>query len=551
MKKTVRIYYLCLFISCLFACSNANPVDNEPVDGKITSFSITDQKSTKHNLNIDNASGIISNKQMLPDYVNLFQAVASFETNSRDLTVKVNGEVQISGLEKNDFTQERVYDLYSSDKKLKSYTVRITKKELLNNFLSFSFPEKRMESYQPSINVETGAITNESKIPANVDITSLSPVFSTTGTNTVVKVAGTVQKSGINSHNFTRPVVYTVEGEDGTSKNFTVTLEQSDEIYLTNPLLTGSYADPTVYHNKAQKEFYVYVTGARVRGYRSRDLVNWTPIKGTASEVFTTKPNITGESGADMWAPDINYFDGKYVMYCSMSVWGGGATCGIGVWVSSLPEGPFLPPPGNSNGKLFVSSEIGVNNSIDPCFYEENGKRYLFWGSFSGIYMTELTADGMAVKDLTKKTKVAGNSFEATYIHKRGNYYYLFASVGACCEGMSSSYKVVVGRSQTLEGPYLNKAGADMKTFDAWNPTNYQPVVVKGDAMFGGPGHNSRIITDDDGVDWMLYHSYVNNGNDSRQLMLDKIEWDAGGWPVLGNGNGTPSHTMQIVPVFK
>jgi beta-xylosidase len=163
--------------------------------------------------------------------------------------------------------------------------------------------------------------------------------------------------------------------------------------------------------------------------------------------------------------------------------------------------------------------------------------------------MTELTADGMAVKDMTKKTKVAGNSFEATYIHKRGNYYYLFASVGACCEGITSSYKVVVGRATKLSGPYLSKAGLNMTNYNAWNPSNYQPVVITGDGlMFGGPGHNSRIITDDNGDDWMLYHSYVNNGSDNRNLLLDKIEWDAAGWPV--SGGGVPSR-KALAPVFK
>jgi arabinan endo-1,5-alpha-L-arabinosidase len=549
MRKTVKFINLCLLTSGLLSCGNPDPTDDEPVEGRITSFSVTDQKSVTHALNVDNAANIISNKQTIPVYVNLSQLVANFETNPRNLTVKVNGADQISGMEKNDFTAERVYDLYSAGEKQRSYTVSISKDALLNNFLSFRFPEKQMEPYQPVINVETGEIACADKIPSNVSITSLSPEFTTTGANTVVKVAGTVQKSGQHSHNFMRPVVYTVEGEDGTFKSFTVSLEQSNEAYLTNPIIIGSYADPTVI--RVGNQFYLYVTSDRVRGYKSTDLVNWERINGSAnpSEVFTTKPNFTGESNAGMWAPDINYFDGKYVMYCSMSVWGGGATCGIGVWVSSQPGGPFQPSAGNSNGKLFLSSEIGVHNSIDPCFYEENGKRYLFWGSFSGIYMTELTENGMAVKDMTKKTKVAGNSFEATYIHKRGNYYYLFASVGACCEGMSSSYKVVVGRSVNLAGPYLSKAGTDMKNYDAWNPPNYQPVVLRGDAMFGGPGHNSRIITDDDGVDWMLYHSYVDNGNTNRQLMLEKVAWDADDWPVMGNG--TPSYSMSVVPVFR
>lgn len=547
MKRIVTGHgFLLIVVLWVYSCKDP---DNGVIQAEITYFSVRDQKSTNHVLQVDNVNHVISNQQTIPAYVNLFRLIAEFRTNSEEVVLKVNNKIQQSGRDENDFSGECVYDLYLADKKQASYMVKITKQGLSNNFRTFMFPGKQMEPYQPFIHVETGEITNENKIPLNIDITSLQPQFTTSEENAVVKVNGVVQTSGAARHDFSGPVVYTIEGEDGTSKEFTVTLKQGSEVFLTNPIITGSYADPTVI--RVGNELYVYVTSGRVRGYRSTDMINWSRIGGNVSEVFTERPDFTDDdvSETGMWAPDINYFDGKYVMYYSISKWGGGATCGIGVGVSDNPEGPFLPPAGNPDGKLFVSGEIGVHNSIDPCFYEENGKRYLFWGSFYGIYMTELTADGMAVKNLAEKTKIAGNSFEATYIHKRGNYYYLFASVGACCEGMNSSYKVVVGRSEKLDGPYLSKTGVDMKNYDAWNPSNYQPIVIRGDEMFGGPGHNSRIITDDNGVDWMLYHSYVANSSNQRSLMLDKVEWDTDGWPVVGNG--TPSYSMGGIPVFK
>ena len=48
--------------------------------------------------------------------------------------------------------------------------------------------------------------------------------------------------------------------------------------------------------------------------------------------------------------------------------------------------------------------------------------------------------------------------------HKRAGYYYLFASTGSCCSGMSSTYAVVVGRSEHLFGPYVDRQGEGMLT---------------------------------------------------------------------------------------
>lgn len=61
-----------------------------------------------------------------------------------------------------------------------------------------------------------------------------------------------------------------------------------------------------------------------------------------------------------------------------------------------------------------------------------------------------------------ERVQVAGTAFEAPYIHKRGDYYYMFASVGSCCNSMLSTYTTVVGRSTSFLGPYVNKNGESM-----------------------------------------------------------------------------------------
>jgi arabinan endo-1,5-alpha-L-arabinosidase len=547
-KGSTTPFFIFAAILLIGGCKDKEP---EAIHHEITSFSVVDQNGINHELSVNNSQNTITNRETLPKHVNLSLLVAQFKTNHERAVVKIDGVTQQSGKGYKDFRDPIIYDLFMDDVKERSYTVNIMKEPLANTFKTFAFSDRTMRQFPVTIDEASGEIFNENELPKNIGITALQPTFTLNESNAVVKVNGVRQVSGVQRQDFSKPVLYTVEGEDGSSRTYTVNLKQGDFVAIKNPVMEGGYADPTVI--RIDDEFYAYVTGGRVRGYRSSDLFNWRSI-GPPSEVFTKRPDfvevVSGKAAPGMWAPDINYFDGKYVMYYSISQWGEGARCGIGIGVSNLPQGPFLPPAGNPNGKLFISTEIGVHNSIDPCFYEENGKRYLFWGSFNGIYMTELTADGMAVKDLTKKTKIAGNAFEATYIHKRGNYYYLFASVGGCCDGINSSYKVVVGRSEKLTGPYLNRAGVDMNMVNSWGAPTFDPIVLQGDDTYIGPGHNARILTDKNDVNWMLYHSYINENNavGQRNLMLGKVNWDNDGWPIVDNG--TPSPVLTDMPAF-
>lgn len=298
----------------------------------------------------------------------------------------------------------------------------------------------------------------------------------------------------------------------------------------TNPVYNSDFPDPSV-QRAPDGYFYSYATGQR--GLRSKDLMKWTKLNNVISRPTW---NDTSTDSYSFWACDVNYVDGKYLMYYACALWGNGTRTGIGVATGDTPD-KFT-----DRGKLFRSSEIGVTNSIDPCYVEEFDKKYLVWGSFHDIYVAELSDDGLSVKNFNQKTKIGGGAFEGVMIHKHKNYYYMFASVGSCCEGLNSTYRTVVGRSTSLKGPYVNRNGGTM--FD-----NNYTTIIKGNNRFKGPGHNSEIITDDNGDDWILYHSYdANNGGNGRLLLLDKIVWDANGWPTVNDG--TPSTTPQVGPVF-
>lgn len=307
------------------------------------------------------------------------------------------------------------------------------------------------------------------------------------------------------------------------------------ETTYTNPVSMMSLPDPTLVRG-LDGAFYLFATEdtRNVPIMKSMNLVDWTQIGTAFSNEY--RPNFVTNGG--IWAPDISYINGKYVLFYSMSTWGGEWQCGIGRAVADYPSGPYT-----DLGKLFISSEIGVQNSIDPFYIEDNGIKYLIWGSFRGIYAIELTDDGLNRKPRQGiPKKVLGTAFEGVYIHKRGNYYYAFASIGSCCEGANSTYTTVVGRSESLLGPYVDKSGRSMLD------NNYE-VVIGRSSRFVGTGHNSEIITDDLGQDWMLYHGVDTSNPGGRKLLLDKIQWDEAGWPfVTGNMPSRSSDKPFFLP---
>lgn len=90
----------------------------------------------------------------------------------------------------------------------------------------------------------------------------------------------------------------------------------------------------------------------------------------------------------------------------------------------------------------------------------------------------------------------------------------MFASIGSCCNGVNASYQVVVGRSENLLGPYVDKDGKDMLK-------NNWELVLEGDGQkWIGPGHNSIIVQDDEGTDWMIYHSYM------KKMVELEVVWE-------------------------
>lgn len=146
----------------------------------------------------------------------------------------------------------------------------------------------------------------------------------------------------------------------------------------TNPVIDRDAPDPTVIRAE-DGTFYAYATwrDRNIPVYKSTDMVNWEYQGGifAKGEVPQFVPK------AAIWAPDINYIEGKYVLYFSMSTWGGEWDACIGRAVSDSPTGPFRDAK-----MLFQGKHIGIQNSIDPVVFQEDGRKYLAW-AVSTVYI--------------------------------------------------------------------------------------------------------------------------------------------------------------------
>ena len=196
-------------------------------------------------------------------------------------------------------------------------------------------------------------------------------------------------------------------------------------------------------------------------------------------------------------------------------------------------------------GCIVTSREKRDNwNAIDPNFViDDNDQPWLVWGSFwDGIQLARLDstmhmARGVKPRTIARRydpnfkpiepnptSKFAGtNAIEAPFIFKHGGYYFLFVSWDYCCRGAKSNYRVAVGRSKTVDGPYLDRTGKDMANGGG-------TLFLEGDKKeWEAAGHCAAYNFD--GEDIFICHGYSATQNGAAMLIQRPISWTADGWP--------------------
>jgi len=312
-----------------------------------------------------------------------------------------------------------------------------------------------------------------------------------------------------------------------------------DSVGTVKPARQTSVHDPVMI--KEGNTYYLFCTGFGISVFTSTDLKNWKKEK----PVFTAAPKWAVEAvpgfRGHIWAPDISFHNGKYYLYYSVSAFGKNTSC-IGVAVNKTLDASSPDFKWEDQGKV-IQSVPGRDmwNAIDPnLIFDENNIPWLSFGSFwNGIKLVKLNSDLKSVAEPQKWHTVASRSrnfanadtsagnaaIEAPFIFKKGEYYYLFVSWDYCCQAEKSDYKVVVGRSKNVTGPYLDKNSVSM-TFNGGS------LIVQGDSKeWFGAGHNS--VYNFDGKDYIIYHGYDALDKGRSKLLISELEWDNEGWPRI------------------
>ena len=159
---------------------------------------------------------------------------------------------------------------------------------------------------------------------------------------------------------------------------------------------------------------------------------------------------------------------------------------------------------------------------LDPT----TGRLYCTYGTYFGfIRMVELDPKTGAKVEGTVDPNIAIDCEATTMIYRNG-WYYLLGTHGTCCDGVNSTYNIVVGRSRNVTGPFLDNMGRDMVAGGG-------KMVIDGEDRQFGAGHFGRYI-EDEGVEKMSFHWEADLDRSGRSVLaIRPIVW-VNDWPVAG-----------------
>lgn len=239
---------------------------------------------------------------------------------------------------------------------------------------------------------------------------------------------------------------------------------------------------------------------------------------------------------ANLWAPDISFFNGVFHVYYTASLANTEST------IIGLATNTTLDPADSAykwvdNGPVLESFPGDTINVLDPnILVNPDGRIWVSYGSYwGGIAQREIDPSSGLLKgpsapqiQLAARPAVPIHPIEGSSQLFHNGFYYLFVSVDFCCNASlaTNNYKMAVGRSTSPNGPFLAQDGTPMLQGGS-------TVLLTGDGKnWMGVGGGTVYNDPDTGNTEVVFHAQPMPGNGDASLFLKTITW-VNDWPTL------------------
>jgi len=318
---------------------------------------------------------------------------------------------------------------------------------------------------------------------------------------------------------------------------------------IQNPILTGFNPDPSIC--RVGDDYYIATSTFEwfpgVQIHHSRDLANWR-LLGRALDRPSQLPMRGCQNSGGIWAPCLTHAEGKFwLVFTNVHHHMSGVVMDTPNYLVTADriEGPWSEP-------VYLNS-----NGFDPSlFHDDDGRKYIVQMQM-GEAFTPVRFDGIILQEFDPvKMELVGESqkiwpgsaigiTEGPHILKRDGWYYLITAEG----GTALRHAISICRSKNLWGPY------------ELHPEN--PILTsfqKDHLTLQSTGHGCFVETQNE--EWLTVHLchrplqrpgrlvFDREQNKSaplgRETCIQKLRWDADGWPRLAHCDNSPRDTIEV-----
>ena len=320
-------------------------------------------------------------------------------------------------------------------------------------------------------------------------------------------------------------------------------------LLIKNPVLTGFNPDPSIC--RVGDDYYIATSTFEwfpgVQIHHSRDLAHWRLLGRALDRVSQLDMKGCPKSGG-VWAPCLTHADGKFwLVYTNVRHHAAGVVIDTPNYLVTAETitGPWSEP-------VYLNS-IGFDPSL---FHDDDGRKYIVQMQM-GEAFTPRRFDGIILQEYdAANQRLTGDAIkiwegsaigitEGPHLLKKDGWYYLITAEG----GTALRHAISVCRSKTIHGPY---------ELHPQNPllTSFQ----KDGLALQSAGHGCFVETS--AGEWFTVHlchrplqrpgRLVMDREENksaplgRETCLQKLRWDADGWPRLAAGGNSPAKTVPV-----